>query len=111
MSENGIPALAGRRVVLGVTGGIAAYKAPEICRLLIKAGAAVQVVMTDAAAQFVPPLTLQTVSGRKVGRALFDLGDESEIGHIRIADEAELLLIAPATAAVIARLAAGMADA
>ena len=110
MSENGAQALAGRRVVLGVTGGIAAYKAPEICRLLVKAGAAVQVVMTDAAAQFVTPLTLQTVSGRKVGRALFDLGDESEIGHIRIADEAELLLIAPATADVIARLAAGMAN-
>ena len=110
MSESGHKALAGRRVVLGVTGGIAAYKTPEICRLLVKAGAAVQVVMTEAAAQFVTPLTLQTVSGRKVGRALFDLTDESEIGHIRIADEAELLLVAPATADVIARLAAGMAD-
>jgi phosphopantothenoylcysteine decarboxylase/phosphopantothenate--cysteine ligase len=102
--------LAGRTVVLGVTGGIAAYKTPEIVRLLVKAGATVQVVMTSAAAQFVTPLTLQTVSGRKVGRALFDLTDESEIGHIRTADQADLLLIAPATADFIARMAAGMAD-
>jgi phosphopantothenoylcysteine decarboxylase/phosphopantothenate--cysteine ligase len=111
---SGVPTLAaclaGRTVVLGVTGGIAAYKAPEIVRLLVKAGADVQVVMTSAAEQFVTPLTLQTVSGRKVGRALFDLTDESEIGHIRTADQADLLLIAPATADFIARMAAGMAD-
>jgi phosphopantothenoylcysteine decarboxylase/phosphopantothenate--cysteine ligase len=66
--------------------------------------------MTSAAEQFVTPLTLQTVSGRKVGRALFDLTDESEIGHIRVADQADLLLIAPASADFVARLAAGMAD-
>ncbi|HXI57999.1 MAG TPA: bifunctional phosphopantothenoylcysteine decarboxylase/phosphopantothenate--cysteine ligase CoaBC [Polyangia bacterium] len=109
-SMTGVGSLQGRVVVFGVTGGIAAYKAPEICRLLVKAGASVQVIMTPAAAQFVTPLTLQTVSGRKVGRELFDLTEESEIGHVRMADQADLLLVAPATADFIARMAAGMAD-
>ncbi|MEA2696176.1 MAG: phosphopantothenoylcysteine decarboxylase / phosphopantothenate---cysteine ligase [Myxococcales bacterium] len=106
----GVGSLKGRVVVFGVTGGIAAYKAPEICRLLVKAGASVQVIMTPAAAHFVTPLTLQTVSGQKVARDLFDLTEESEIGHVRRADQADLLLVAPATADFIARMAAGMAD-
>src|SRR3954468_16307049 len=106
--ENGLPAgapptstsetrgggLHARRVVLGVTGGIAAYKAAELCRLLTKAGARVRVVMTDAACQFITPLTMQTLSGSPVGRDLFDLTQESaasEIGHIRLADEADLI--------------------
>jgi phosphopantothenoylcysteine decarboxylase/phosphopantothenate--cysteine ligase len=104
------PTLQGRRVVLGVTGGIAAYKAAELTRLLVKAGATVRVVMTDAAAEFITPLTLQTLSGHPVSRSLFDLTEESQIGHIRLADEADLIVVAPATADVIARLAAGMAD-
>jgi phosphopantothenoylcysteine decarboxylase/phosphopantothenate--cysteine ligase len=103
-------ALRGRRIVLGVTGGIAAYKAAELCRLLVKAGATVRVVMTDAATQFITPLTLQTLSGAPVARDLFDLGSEAEIGHIRLADEADLMIVAPATADAIARLAAGMAN-
>ena len=102
--------LAGRRIVLGITGGIAAYKAAELCRLLVKAGATVRVVMTDAATQFITPLTMQTLSGAPVARELFDLGSEAEIGHIQLADEAELLIVAPATADAIARLAAGMAN-
>ncbi len=102
--------MAGRRVVLGITGGIAAYKAAELCRLLVKAGATVRVVMTDAATQFITPLTLQTLSGAPVARELFDLGSEAEIGHIQLADEADLLIVAPATADAIARLAAGMAN-
>jgi phosphopantothenoylcysteine decarboxylase/phosphopantothenate--cysteine ligase len=110
----GVPAtptsLAGRRIVLGVSGGIAAYKAAELCRLLVKAGATVRVVMTDAATQFITPLTMQTLSGAAVSRGLFDLGSEAEIGHIQLADEADLMIIAPATADVIARLAAGMAN-
>src|SRR5437879_6177814 len=106
----GVGSLAGRVVVFGVTGGIAAYQAPEICRLLVTAGASVQVIVTRAAAQFVTALTLQTVSGRKVARELFDLTEESEIGHVRMADQADLLLVAPATADFIARMAAGMAD-
>jgi phosphopantothenoylcysteine decarboxylase/phosphopantothenate--cysteine ligase len=103
-------ALGGRCVVLGVTGGIAAYKAAELCRLLVKAGATVRVVMTDAATEFITPLTMQTLSGAPVSRELFDLGSEAEIGHIQLADEADLLIVAPATADAIARLAAGMAN-
>jgi phosphopantothenoylcysteine decarboxylase/phosphopantothenate--cysteine ligase len=102
--------LAGKTVVLGVTGGISAYKSAELCRLLRKADARVRVVMTRAAAEFITPLTLQTLSGAKVATDLFDLSDEAEIGHIRLADEADLLVVAPATADAIARLAAGMAD-
>ncbi len=104
-------ALEGRRVVLGITGGIAAYKGAELCRLLIKAGATVRVVMTDAATRFITPLTLQTLSGAPVATDLFDpTAEASEIGHIKLADEAELLIIAPATADAIARMAAGMAN-
>jgi phosphopantothenoylcysteine decarboxylase/phosphopantothenate--cysteine ligase len=103
-------ALAGKRVVLGVTGGIAAYKAAELCRLFVKAGATVRVVMTDAATHFITALTMQTLSGHPVGRSLFDPVEESQIGHIRLADECDLVVIAPATADAIARLAAGMAD-
>src|SRR6188472_3340334 len=103
-------ALAGRRIVLGVTGGIAAYKAAELCRLFVKAGATVRVVMTEAATRFIAPLTLQTLSGAPVALDLFDAAQEAEIGHIRLADEADLLVVAPATADFIARMAAGMAD-
>jgi phosphopantothenoylcysteine decarboxylase/phosphopantothenate--cysteine ligase len=102
--------LDGRRIVLGITGGIAAYKAAELCRLLVKAGATVRVVMTEAATRFITPLTLQTLSGAPVSHDLFDSSSEAEIGHIRLADEADLLIVAPATADAIARLAAGMAN-
>src|SRR6187551_1047734 len=109
-SDGGAGGLARRRIVLGVTGGIAAYKAAELCRLLVKAGATVRVVMTEAAARFIAPLTLQTLSGAPVALDLFDAAQEAEIGHIRLADEADLLVVAPATADFIARMAAGMAD-
>jgi phosphopantothenoylcysteine decarboxylase/phosphopantothenate--cysteine ligase len=102
--------LAGKRIVLGVSGGIAAYKAAELCRLFVKAGASVRVILTDAAAQFITPLTMQTLSGHPVARSLFDPAEEAQIGHIRLADECDLLVIAPATADVIARVAAGLAD-
>jgi phosphopantothenoylcysteine decarboxylase/phosphopantothenate--cysteine ligase len=105
-----VPALVGKYIVLGVTGGISAYKAAELCRLLRKAQAEVQVVMTRAACEFITPLTLQTLTGNRVARDLFDLDEESQIGHIRLADRADLVVIAPATADAIARLAAGMAD-
>jgi len=107
MSSDG---LSGKRIVLGITGGIAAYKSAELCRLLVKAGATVRVVMTEAAAHFIAPLTLQTLSGARVARDLFDPTEEAEIGHIRLADEADLVIVAPATADAIARLAAGMAN-
>ena len=104
------PRLPGRRITVGVAGGIAAYKAAELVRLLVKEGAETQVVMTRAAEQFITRLTLQTLSGRRVAVDLFDLAGESEIGHIRVADQTELLVVAPATADVIARLAAGLGD-
>src|SRR5215470_5586939 len=102
--------LQGKIVVLGVCGGIAAYKAAELVRLLVKAGAEVHVVMTRAAGEFIKELTFQTLSGHPVATEMFSLTQESEIGHIRLADKAHLLLVAPATADVIARLAAGMGD-
>jgi phosphopantothenoylcysteine decarboxylase/phosphopantothenate--cysteine ligase len=102
--------LRGKHVVVGVCGGIAAYKAAELVRLLVKAGADVYVVMTPAAREFITPLTFQTLSGHAVATELFDLTSEALIGHIYLADRADLLIIAPATADVIARLAAGMGD-
>jgi phosphopantothenoylcysteine decarboxylase/phosphopantothenate--cysteine ligase len=102
--------LGGKKIVLGITGGISAYKGAELCRLLRKAGAEVRVVMTRAAGEFITPLTLQTLSGQPVARDLFDLGQEATIGHILIADQADAVVVAPATADAIARFAAGMAD-
>src|SRR5439155_6015083 len=102
--------LDGRTVVVGLTGGIACYKACEVVRLLAGAGARVPVIMTAGAREFVTPLTLQTLSGEPVATDTFSLTEESEIGHIRLADAAEVLLIAPATANVIGKLAGGIAD-
>jgi phosphopantothenoylcysteine decarboxylase/phosphopantothenate--cysteine ligase len=102
--------LAGKTVVLGVTGGIAAYKAAELCRLLVKAGAQVRVVMTEAACQFITPLTMQALSGHEVARDLFAPVPEGGIGHIELASRADIIIVAPATADAIARFAAGMAD-
>ena len=102
--------LNGKAVLLGVTGGIAAYKSAELTRLLVKAGATVQVVMTASARQFITPLTLQVLSGQPVCTDLFDLEFESQIGHIQVARAAHLVVIAPATANVIAKMAAGVAD-
>lgn len=102
--------LKGKNIVLGVTGGIAAYKAVELLRLLTKAGATVQVIMTKAATEFVTPLTFQTLSGNPVHTELFNLIQEQEIGHISLADRADALVIAPATANCIGKLANGIAD-
>jgi len=97
-------------VVLGVTGGIACYKAVELVRLLIKGGFRVQVIMTRSAMEFVTPLTFQTLSGNPVATETFNLTQESEIGHINLADSADLFVIAPATANVIGKIAGGIAD-
>ena len=102
--------LAGANIVVGVAGGIAAYKAAELVRLLDKAGATVDVVMTAHAQEFVGAMTFQALTRRPVFTDLFSLTEEVTIGHIAIADRADLVLIAPATANTIARLAAGMAD-
>jgi phosphopantothenoylcysteine decarboxylase/phosphopantothenate--cysteine ligase len=109
LAERAFP-LRGRTVVVAVGGGIAAYKAVELVRLLTKADARVRVVMTPRASEFVGPLTFQALSGQAVMTDLFDLTQESEIGHIQVADRADLVIVAPATANLIARMAAGMAD-
>jgi phosphopantothenoylcysteine decarboxylase / phosphopantothenate---cysteine ligase len=97
-------------VVLGVTGGIACYKAVELVRILITAGFKVHVIMTRGATEFVTPLTFQTLSGNPVATETFNLTQESEIGHINLADAADLFVIAPATANVIGKVANGIAD-
>ncbi|HRD48426.1 MAG: bifunctional phosphopantothenoylcysteine decarboxylase/phosphopantothenate--cysteine ligase CoaBC [Candidatus Competibacter sp.] len=102
--------LAKKRILLGVTGGIAAYKSADLTRRLSEAGAEVQVVMTPAATAFVAPLTFQAVSGRAVRTEMLDASAEAGMGHIELARWADLILIAPATADFIARLAHGMAN-
>lgn len=99
-----------KRVLLIVTGGIAAYKTPELVRLLKKAGASVRCVLTEGATQFVTPLTLQSLSGDKVYTDLFSLTDENEMGHIELSRQADVVLVAPATANVLAKMAQGLAD-
>jgi phosphopantothenoylcysteine decarboxylase/phosphopantothenate--cysteine ligase len=99
-----------KQVILGVTGGIAAYKAVELLRLLTKAGADVHVIMTRSAQEFIAPLTFQTLSANPVHTELFNLIAEREIGHIALADRADLCVVAPATANVIGKIAAGIAD-
>jgi len=105
-----MPSLAEKQLVLGITGGIAAYKSAEIIRGLMDQGAAVQVVMTEAAKAFIAPLTLQALSGRPVRDSLLDPSAESGMGHIEIARWADQIIVAPASADFIARLAGGMAS-
>ena len=102
--------LNGKVIVLGVTGGIAAFKAVELLRLLVKAGASVHVVMTKSAREFVAPLTFQTLSMNPVHTEMFNLIQEQEIGHISLADRADLFIVAPATANILGKIAAGIAD-
>ncbi len=100
----------GKRILLGVTGGIAAYKSPDLVRRLRERGAEVQVVMTAGAREFVTATTFQAVSGRPVRTDLWDAAAEAAMGHIELARWAEVVLIAPATADFLARLAGGQAD-
>ena len=102
--------LKGKSVVLGVTGGIAAYKAAALCSHLVKAGAMVDVILTAAACEFVTPLTFQALTHRPVVTEMFALLAETEIGHVSLAKRADLLIIAPVTANTIAKLAGGLAD-
>ena len=102
--------LKGKKILLGITGGIAAYKAAELTRGLVKRGAEVKVIMTKNAQEFITPLTLQTLSGNTVYTEMFSLLEWSEIGHIALADYPDLVLIAPATASIIGKVAAGLAD-
>ena len=105
-----MPRLENRRILLGLTGGIAAYKSAELVRRLRDDGAEVRVVMTPGACAFITPLTLQALSGHPVHRELLDEGAEAAMGHIELARWAELVLIAPASADFIARLAHGLAN-
>ena len=102
--------LNGKKIILGITGGIAAYKAIELARLFIKSGASVWPVMTKASANFITPLTLQTITGNPVALDMFDLTEESRISHIELAEKADIVVVAPATANIIGKAASGIAD-
>ena len=108
--QNLMSSLEKRRIILGITGGIAAYKSAVLVRALKQAGASVRVVMTDAAQAFVAPLTFQALSGNPVYTQLLDREQESAMSHIELARWAELVLVAPASADFMARLACGMAN-
>jgi phosphopantothenoylcysteine decarboxylase / phosphopantothenate---cysteine ligase len=102
--------LTGKHIVLGLTGGIACYKAAELCRALIKEGATVQVVMTEAAAQFITPVTMQALSNRPVFDSQWDARPENNMAHINLSREADAILIAPCSADFMAKLLHGRAD-
>lgn len=102
--------LKGKRIALGVTGGIAAYKAAELVRLLVKQGASVQVAMTEAATHFVTPTTFQALSGNRVFTDQWDSGVANSMAHIQLSRDADVLLIAPASADFLAKVANGIAD-
>ncbi|ANY69805.1 phosphopantothenoylcysteine decarboxylase [Paenibacillus sp. BIHB 4019] len=102
--------LTNKTIILGITGGIAAYKAATLCSRLVQAGAKVHVIMTESAARFITPLTLQTLSRNPVHIDTFDERDPAVVSHIHLADHADLIVIAPATANVIGKMANGLAD-
>ncbi len=105
-----VKVLRDRRIVLGISGGIAAYKCIELARVLTQGGALVDVVLTEAALQFVTPLTFQTLTRRPVHTTVFEAWDVRSAGHVTLGAEADLMVVAPATANVIAKLAHGLAD-
>ena len=102
--------MTGPRILLVVGGGIAAYKSCELVRLIRKGGGDVTCVLTDGGAQFVTPMTLAALSENKVYSSLWDLKDEAEMGHIQLSREADLVVVCPATADLMAKMAAGIAD-
>lgn len=102
--------LAGQRILLIIAGGIAAYKSIELIRRLRDAGAVVRCILTESASEFVTPMTIAALSGQPVFQDLFSLKDESEMGHIRLSREADLVVVAPATANLLAKMANGIAD-
>jgi phosphopantothenoylcysteine decarboxylase / phosphopantothenate---cysteine ligase len=102
--------LTGKRILLGITGGIAAYKAAELARLLVRAGADVRVAMTQAAERFITPVTMQALSGQPVWNDLWDSRVADNMGHIELSRDRELIVVAPATADFMAKVAQGLAD-
>ena len=105
-----IQSLQNKRILVGITGGIAAYKSPDLVRRLAEAGADVKVVMTRGASEFITPLTLQAVSGNRVHTDLLDADAEAAMGHIELARWADAIVVAPATSDALARFAQGRAD-
>src|SRR5687768_17703348 len=99
-----------KNILLIISGGIAAYKALDLIRLLRKAGATVRCILTDGGAQFITPLSVGALSGQPVYTDLFSLKDETEMGHIRLSREADLIVVAPASAGLIARMAWGLTE-
>jgi phosphopantothenoylcysteine decarboxylase/phosphopantothenate--cysteine ligase len=104
------PTLKGREIVVGVCGGIAAYKVAEVVSRLVQVGAGVTVVMTPDATQFITPLTFQALCGRTVRTDIFSLPDPGDTQHIGLTERADLMLVAPATANILAKVAAGLCD-
>ncbi len=102
--------LKGKKIVLGITGGIAAYKSAELTRLFVKRGADVRIIMTAHAQKFITPLTLATLSGNPVSSDTFSLTSDWQIGHISLAEDTDLIVIAPATANIIGKIASGIAN-
>ena len=102
--------LTGKHIVLGLTGGVACYKSAELCRLFVKAGAVVQVVMTEAATQFITPVTMQALSGRPVYVSQWDAREANNMPHINLGRDADAIVLAPCSADFIARLVAGRSD-
>ena len=102
--------LAGKHIVLGLSGGIAAFKSAELCRALVKQGATVQVVMTEAATQFMTPVTMQALSGRPVYTSQWDAREGNNMAHINLSREADAILVAPCSADFVAKLLHGGAD-
>ena len=102
--------LKGKNIIIGVCGGIAAYKACDLIRALVKEGANVECVLTKNGAEFITPLTLATLSKNKVWTQMFDANSEWDIDHISLAKKADVMVIAPATANIVAKLACGIAD-
>ena len=102
--------LTGKTILLGVTGGIAAYKSASLASLLVKAGAEVRVIMTENAKNFITPITFETLTGHKCITDTFDRNFEFSVEHVSLAQKADAIMIAPATANVIAKLAHGLAD-
>jgi phosphopantothenoylcysteine decarboxylase/phosphopantothenate--cysteine ligase len=110
MSDAKTPALDGYEVLVCLTGGIACYKVADLVSKLVQAGAGVTVAMTDAAQRFIAPLTFQTLSGRPVYTSLWQATEEYEAGHLSPTARADLMIVAPATANILAKMAGGLAD-
>src|SRR2546426_5528035 len=102
--------ISGKRILLGITGGIAAYKTAELTRLFVKAGADVRVVMTDAACRFITPATLQALSGQPVHTDMWDMRVPDSMGHIEVSRDRDILVVAPATTDFLAKVANGLGD-